>query len=138
MAFRCDDELIEQLRLRADNRAVLDLVESSSAHGDLGEVLFDYAKATGALRVVPLASTDFPALVATPRDDDVIVAAATGMQSLLLRVGDEPPDGARLGHEPVPEAGPGWWRVNPFDAEVSRANTAIELQRWFGAARNQR
>ncbi|MGZ4707749.1 MAG: hypothetical protein ACXWBN_03285 [Acidimicrobiales bacterium] len=138
MAFRRDDALIEQLRRRPDNVAVLELVESASAHGDLGELLFDHAKATGDLRVVPLASADFPALVATPSDDDLIVAAAAGMRRLLLRAGDEPPEGARLRHEPVAEAGPGWWHVEPFDPEVNRAAAVMELRRWLSAACEQR
>jgi hypothetical protein len=72
--------------------------------------------------------------VATHPDSDAIVVAASGMRHLLLRVGEDEPEGARLEHERATEVGPGWWRVNPFDRGVSRAATAVELPRWFNAA----
>jgi hypothetical protein len=133
MALHRDDALIAQLREDERNAAVLDAVELTSAHGDLGEVVFRYGRTTGGMRVIPMASADFPALVATPADRDLIVVAASGMQHLLLRV-REVPEGVRLEHEAATELGVGWWRVNPFDAEVSIPDTACELQRWFSAA----
>jgi hypothetical protein len=133
MALQRDDPVIEQLREDEHNAAVLDAVETASAHGDLGEVVFRYARTTGEMRVIPMANADFPALVATPADRDLVVVAAAGMRELLVRV-DEVPDGARLEHEAAAELGAGWWRVCPFDAEVSIPDTAAELQRWFSAA----
>lgn len=135
MVFERDEAAFARLRARPENEAVLDAVESSSAHGDLGEVVFHYAASTGGMRVLPVAAADFPALVATPSDRDVVVMAASGMRWLLVRVGDAVPDGARLAHEEAPELGPGWWRVNPFDPAVSRDDTATELQRWVSLAR---
>jgi hypothetical protein len=136
--FTRDDDLVAQLRQRPDNAAVLDLVERSSAHGDLGRLLFDFAKTTGAMRVVPLASHDFPALVGTPPDSDIVVVAASGMLRLLFRAGEDEPAGARLERERATDLGPEWWRVNPFDREVSRAATALELPRWFTTALDHR
>jgi hypothetical protein len=134
MPFQRDDALVERLRAVPGNEPVLDAVESTSAHGDLGDVLFRYARSTGEMRVVPLASHDFPGLVATPRGDDRIVAAATGMQWLLLRAGTEPPEGAQLTHEPDARLSSEWWRVHVFDFGVSRAVAEVEIQRWFDAA----
>ncbi len=133
MVFRRDDATIAALRARPENTALLDAVEMTSAHGDLGEVVTRYARSTGSMRVIPTADADFAALVATRSGHDVVVVAATGMSSLLIRTEDVPP-GARLGHEQAPELGAGWWRVNPFDADVSIPDTADELQRWFTAA----
>jgi hypothetical protein len=137
VGFQRDEALVARLRQFPGNDAVLDLVENTSAHGDLGEVLFRYAASTGPMRVVPLRTEVFPALAATAADSDRIVAAATGMRWLLLRTGDAVPDGARLTHEVAPDAGPGWWRVYVFDREVSRADTEVELQRWFTLARGR-
>jgi len=134
MVFERDEAAFARLRARPENGAVLDAVESSSAHGDLGDVVFRLAESTGAPRVLPVAAADFPALVATLRDGDVVVLAASGMRWLLVRVGDAVPQGARLDHEEAPELGPGWWRVNPFDPAVSRDDTATELQRWVSLA----
>ena len=50
MAFQRDDALIARLRQLPGNKRVLDTVERSSAHGDLGEVLFHYAASTGSMR----------------------------------------------------------------------------------------
>jgi hypothetical protein len=133
MAFERDHAVIAALRARPENAGVLDAVDSTSAHGDLGEVLFRYARSTGAMRVIPMAAADFPALVATRADDDVVVAAATGMHSLLVRT-KELPEPARLSHERAPDLGEDWWHVHPFDAQVSSADIAEELQRWFIAA----
>jgi hypothetical protein len=133
MALQRDDPVIEQLREDEHNAAVLDAVETASAHGDLGEVVFRYARTTGGMRVIPMATADFPALVATPADRHLIVVAAAGMRELLLRV-NEVPDGARLEHELATELGTGWWRVHPFDPDVSSPDSAAELQRWFSAA----
>jgi hypothetical protein len=133
VTFEWDEALLAALRSRPENAGVLDAVGTTSAHGDLGEVLFRYGRSTGGMRVIPVAAADFPALVATPADDDVVVAAATGMQSLLLRT-REVPARARLAHERALEVGADWWRVHPFDPEVDKAETADELQRWFTAA----
>ena len=128
-----DDALVARLRLRADNMAILDKVESTSAHGDLGEVVYRFAPTTGQMHVIPLSSAPFPALVATPHGSDVIVVAASGMSRLLIRVNDVP-EGACLAHHSAPQVGPDWWHVNPFDRDVSIPDTAAELQRWFSAA----
>jgi len=133
MAFVRDEALIAQLRRLPVNVAVLDAVESTSAHGDLGEVVFRYAKRCGDMRVVPLRSEVYPAIVATPVDGDVVVVAASGMHALLMRTGDAP-ERPRLPHELVPELGEGWWRVRPWIAEVSAEDAAVELTRWFSAA----
>jgi hypothetical protein len=132
--FQRDEALIAELRRRPSNQGVLDTVEGSSAHGDLGEVLFHYAASTGGMRVVPLRTEAFPALVATAPDDDQIVAAASGMRWLLIRAGDEAPTAVRLAHDAAPDVGPEWWRVYVFDPEVSRRDIDTELQRWFDAA----
>jgi hypothetical protein len=131
--FRRDDALLAGLRAQEGNAAVIDALEATSAHSDLGDVLFRFARSTGQLRVVPLSSSTFPALVCTRAGDDRIVAAASGMQWLLVRV-DELPDDVRLHHEPAPELGHGWWRVHPFDPEVSADDAVDELQRWLSAA----
>ncbi len=133
MAFRRDEPTIAALRARPENTAVLDAIELTSAHGDLGEVLTRYARSTGRMRVIPMADADFPALAATSVVNDVVVVAATGMRALLIRTAAAPP-GARLGHEQATDLGADWWRVNPFDADVSIPDTADELQRWFTAA----
>ena len=57
------------------------------------------------------------------------------MRWLLIRAGDEAPAGARLAHDAAADVGPEWWRVYVFDAEVSRPDADIDLQRWFDAAR---
>ncbi len=132
--FQRDESLIARFRQRPGNQGVLDAVDPSSAHSDLGEVLFHHAASTGGLRVVPLRTEDCPALVAVRTDDDQIVAAASGMRWLLIRAGVELPSGARLAHDAAPDVGPEWWRVYPFDAEVSRPDTDADLQRWFDAA----
>jgi len=133
MGFQRDDEAIASLRLRPENKPVLDAVESASAHGDLGEIMFRLARSTGGMRVLPMSSTEFPALVATRADSDAVVVAASGMQMLLIRVA-QVPVGAELHHEEARELGPDWWWVNPFDSSVPIAATKVELQRWFTAA----
>ena len=133
MPFDRDDALIAALRARPENAGVLAAVESGSAHGDLGDVLFRVARSTAGMRVIPLQAGAFPALVATPADEDVVVVAASGMRSLLIRVA-EVPEEARLSHERAPDLGSDSWRVNPFDPDVSTPRTAEELQRWFAAA----
>ena len=133
MPFQRDDALVTALRMRPENAAVLDAVEATSAHGDLGDLLIRLARSTGGMRVIPMASTEFPALVATPADQDLVVAAASGMRRLLIRTEHEPP-GARLGRDRNPDLGGDWWRVDPFDPAVSREDAAQELQQWFLAA----
>lgn len=112
---------------------MLDKVERASAHGDLGEVLFRQARRFG-MRVVALSSQHYPALVATASGSDLIVAAAFDQHALLLRVGSGPPPNTSVRHDPVPDLGPEWWRVNPFDASVSVTDLEAELTRWFAAA----
>jgi hypothetical protein len=134
MGFDRDPARVPELRAHADNRAVLDATEGRSAHDDLGEVLLRFAASSGSLSVLAVGPGAYPALVATRPGDDVVVAAARGMRDLLVRAGPDGVPTARLAHEPVPELGTGWWRVDPFDPDVSIPDTEAELQRWFTAA----
>ena len=112
------------------NEAALARVRDTSAHGDLTEVVHRYVPGgVPGLAVVPVGDGDFPAVVVASRDG-AVVAFATGMRLLALRV-ESPPDGARLEPEPLTDLGPRWWAVNPFAAEVSIPDTATELRAWF-------
>ena len=58
------------------------------------------------------------------------MAYVVNMRELVLQV-DTPPEDARLEPELLDELGAGWWRVNPFSADVSIPDTDSELRRWF-------
>lgn len=126
-------ELLDQLRSRSENAAVLAAIEGCSAHGDLTEVLAEHARNAGGMRVLFVADADCAALFATVRGSDTIVVAASGMSNLMIRAGHRPVE-AELTSEPVPSLGNGWWRVNPWDSEVTIADTDHELDRWFALA----
>jgi hypothetical protein len=128
-----DRELLEQLRSRSENRAVLGAIENDSCHGDLAEVLEEHAQKAGGMRTLFVSGADFAAMFATVRGSDKIVIAASGTSNLMIRSGGRP-ESAKLTATPSPNLGSGWWRVNPWDAEVSEADVDRELDSWFALA----
>lgn len=124
---------MDDLRGHPTNSRVLKRVEGREAHGDLAEVLVRYAAVHRGVQVLYVSDAEYAATVVA-RPDGQIVAYAESMRELVLRV-VAPPDGARLDPECVDGLGPDWWRINPFSAEVTRADTDAELRAWFAALR---
>ena len=85
------------------------------------------------MRALHVSDMDFAALFATVRSSDTIVIAASGMRNLMIRSGGRP-EGARLTATPLPNLGSGWWRVTPWDVEVSTGDAERELDSWFALA----
>ena len=119
---------MDDVRRHPANAEVLERVEGGSAHGDLAEVLVRYVRDVGGLTLIEVGS-GWPAIVAA-RQDASVVAYVVNMRELVLQV-DTPPEDARLGPELLDELGAGWWRVNPFSADVTIPDTDSELRRWF-------
>jgi hypothetical protein len=120
----------EDARRLPGNRTVVERIETLSAHSDVAEVLFVYGRERGYHVVLIEPGADYPAVVAL-RDDATIVGVAYGMSELVLHV-SEPP-GSRLPHRRDPDLGPGWWRVAPWNVDVSIPDTQLELRHWFSA-----
>jgi hypothetical protein len=67
-----------------------------------------------------------------------IVAVARGARTIALLLDARDADAARTaGAEPDPDLGPGWWRVDAFDAAVPRATQRSRLATLAKAARER-
>ena len=113
------------------NEAVLDFVcrGNSSAHSDVGSLLFDLAKVIpGAHAYCPLVSSFTYVVLHT--DADRIYAIAFGMRGLAFRLAPSAYDAALAdGARPADQIGAGWVEFDPFE-RCSTPRAADWLRVW--------